>query len=53
VQTLEGSEWALQVIYQIGDVVVFEGHHYRALEAEQALENWTPPTQPALWQQID
>lgn len=53
VQTPEGSEWAPQVIYQIGDVVVFEGHHYRAIEAEQALENWTPSTQPALWQRID
>ena len=51
--TSDGSQWAPQVIYQAGDTVVFEGHHYRATQGHQSLANWTPPTVPALWQRID
>jgi hypothetical protein len=53
VETAEGSVWAPQVIYQTGDVVVYQGHHYRAIQAHQSQDSWTPPTQRALWQQID
>ncbi|KAF4343333.1 carbohydrate-binding module family 12 [Fusarium beomiforme] len=53
VVTSEGIQWAPQVIYQAGDVVVFEGDHFRAIQGHQSLEYWTPPTVPALWQRID
>ena len=49
----EGTVWAAEVIYQTGDVVEFEGHHYMAIQGHQSLDNWTPPSVPALWKQID
>ncbi|KAH7407162.1 hypothetical protein BKA64DRAFT_408571 [Cadophora sp. MPI-SDFR-AT-0126] len=45
--------WAPQVIYNTGDVVEYNGHRYRARQGHQALPDWTPPSQPALWERID
>ena len=53
VQTANGSVWAPQVIYQTGDVVLYQGHHYRAIQEHQSQDGWMPPNVPALWQQID
>lgn len=45
--------WTIQVVYVPGDVVSFEGHHYRALQGGQAIAGWEPPKVPALWTRID
>jgi chitodextrinase len=45
--------WSVQVVYVPGDLVSFQGHHYRAIQGGQAVAGWEPPNVPALWQFVD
>jgi FtsP/CotA-like multicopper oxidase with cupredoxin domain len=44
----QNGDWAVQIIYQIGDRVFFGGHVYRALQQHQATTANSPPN-PAFW----
>jgi hypothetical protein len=44
-----GGVWAPQVIYQVGDIVTFQGHTYQAIQGHQSQPGWEPPNVPALW----
>ncbi|GAA1891962.1 hypothetical protein GCM10009736_70260 [Actinomadura bangladeshensis] len=39
-------------MYNVGDVVTYDGASYRCLRARTARPGWTPPNVPALWQQV-
>lgn len=44
--------WAVGTVYQVGDVVTYNGAQYRCIQAHQAQQGWTPSAVPALWQQV-
>ncbi|NEA26887.1 carbohydrate-binding protein [Actinomadura bangladeshensis] len=44
--------WAAGTVYQVGDVVTYNGASYRCIQAHQAQPGWTPAAVPALWQQV-
>ena len=41
--------WQPQIIYAVGDRVLFNGQLFRALSVHQAQAGQTPPANPALW----
>jgi len=43
--------WEPGVEYVYGDVVSYEGHHYRIIQPHRSQSDWTPPVTPALWGQ--
>jgi len=45
------GDWAVQIIYAVGDRVFFNGHVYRALQAHQATTANGPPN-PAFWELV-
>jgi len=44
------GDWAVQIIYQVGDRVMFNGHVYQALQMNQATNANRPDVAPAVWQ---
>ncbi|WP_082843701.1 carbohydrate-binding protein [Nocardia salmonicida] len=45
--------WQLNAIYNVGDVVTYDGAKYQCRQAHTAYApNWTPPNTPALWQKL-
>jgi FtsP/CotA-like multicopper oxidase with cupredoxin domain len=47
----QNGDWAVQIIYAVGDRVFFGGHVYRALVAHQATTSNGPPN-PAFWELV-
>jgi hypothetical protein len=45
----QNGDWAVQIIYQVGDRVFFQGHVYRALQQHQATAATQPNVTPTLW----
>jgi hypothetical protein len=38
--------------YHVGDVVTFNNHSYKCLQAHTSQTGWEPPNVPALWQAL-
>ena len=47
----QNGDWAVQIIYAVGDRVFFGGHVYRALVQHQATTANSPPN-PAFWELV-
>jgi FtsP/CotA-like multicopper oxidase with cupredoxin domain len=45
----QNGDWAVQIIYQVGDRVFFGGHVYRALQKHQATNANRPDVAPTFW----
>ena len=43
------GDWAVQIIYQVGDPAFFGGHVYRALKKHQATDGTRPDVTPLVW----
>lgn len=43
------SEWAVDTVYAIDDVVTYLESSYRCLQAHTSQVGWEPPNVPALW----
>ena len=39
--------------YHVGDLVSFQGHVYKCIQAHTSQPDWSPPVVPALWQLIN
>jgi chitodextrinase len=50
--TGSSSTWEAWHAYKVGDVVTYNGHTYRCIQAHTSLPGWEPPNVPALWQLI-
>jgi FtsP/CotA-like multicopper oxidase with cupredoxin domain len=48
----QDGDWAVQIIYQVGDRARFNGHIYRALQMHQATATTEPDISPAFWQLV-
>ena len=46
------GDWAVQIIYNVGDRVFFGGHVYQALQQNQATNANRPDVAPAVWQLV-
>ncbi len=46
------GDWAVQIIYNVGDRVFFGGHVYQALQQNQATNANRPDIAPAVWQLV-
>jgi len=44
--------WGYPVAYNVNDIVTYQGHTYKCLQAHTSQAGWTPPAVPALWQLI-
>ncbi|NYD48711.1 streptogrisin C [Actinomadura luteofluorescens] len=44
------GSWAAGTVYQVGDVVTYNGVGYKCIQSHQAQPGWTPENVPALWQ---
>ncbi|HEY2794113.1 MAG TPA: glycosyl hydrolase family 18 protein, partial [Micromonosporaceae bacterium] len=44
--------WVANHAYKIGDLVTYQGHTYKCLQAHTSLVGWEPATTPALWQLV-
>jgi hypothetical protein len=44
--------WTLQVIYAVGDEVMFQGERWRCIQGHQAQTDREPPMVPTLWQRV-
>ncbi len=38
--------------YKVGDLVSFQGHIYKCIQAHTSQPDWSPPVVPALWQLV-
>ena len=47
-----GGTWQANHAYHVGDVVSFNGHNYKCLQAHTSQVGWEPPNVPALWQAL-
>jgi FtsP/CotA-like multicopper oxidase with cupredoxin domain len=45
----QNGDWAVQIIYRVGDRVFFNGHVYRALRQNQATNANRPDVAPTFW----
>jgi FtsP/CotA-like multicopper oxidase with cupredoxin domain len=45
----QNGDWAIQIIYAVGDRVFFQGNVYRALQRHQARAGLEPNAAPAFW----
>ncbi len=45
----DGSAWAPQTPYGVGDTAVYDGIMYVVLQAHTSQLDWTPPVVAALW----
>ena len=52
VRIAAGETWAPQVMYGVGDEVVYQSVRYRAIQAHQSQPGWEPPNVPALWTRV-
>ncbi|CAM2064837.1 M4 family metallopeptidase [Sulfidibacter corallicola] len=43
------TDWEPYTLYQVGDMVLYDGVSYRCLQTHTAYPGWEPPTTPALW----
>jgi chitinase len=50
--TPASGTWVANHAYQVGDVVTYNGHTYRCLQAHTSQVGWEPPNVPALWQLV-
>jgi hypothetical protein len=41
--------WAINVPYEVGDIVIYQGGGYEVVQAHTSQETWAPPATPALW----
>jgi FtsP/CotA-like multicopper oxidase with cupredoxin domain len=48
----QNGDWAVQIIYDVGDRVRFGGHVYRALVRNQATPATRPDLAPAVWELV-
>ncbi len=46
------TAWKSGTSYKVGDIVVYNGITYEALQAETSISTWIPSTSPTLWQAI-
>ena len=42
-------EFEAGIDVEVGDIYVYEGIHYRCLQAHTTADHWTPPANPSLW----
>jgi hypothetical protein len=49
----QNGDWALQIIYNVGDRVFFQGHVYRALKLHQAVAGTEPNVAPTFWELVE
>src|SRR5690348_16637815 len=49
VASLTAPDWAANTAYKVGDLVRYNGHIYKCLQAHTSLSTWTPSAVPALW----
>jgi chitinase len=42
--------WQPNHVYAVGDLVSYNGHNYKCLQAHTSMVGWEPPNVPALWQ---
>ncbi|KAI0344718.1 carbohydrate-binding module family 12 protein [Trametopsis cervina] len=45
-------QWEPETQYNIGDVVVYEGHKYQIVQPHRSQSDWAPPLTPALWARL-
>ncbi|GAA4261036.1 carbohydrate-binding protein [Dactylosporangium darangshiense] len=50
--TSTAAPWVTGHAYHVGDVVSYNGHSYRCLQAHTSQPDWNPPAAPSLWQAI-
>jgi chitinase len=50
--TAPGGTWVPNHAYAVGDVVTYNGHTYKCIQAHMSLVGWEPPNVPALWQML-
>jgi FtsP/CotA-like multicopper oxidase with cupredoxin domain len=48
----QNGDWAVQIVYQIGDRAFFGGHVYRALQLHQATAATQPDIAPTFWELV-
>lgn len=48
----QNGDWAVQIIYQVGDRARFNGHIYRALVQHQATASNEPDIAPSVWELV-
>lgn len=46
-------EWSPTGVYQVGDIVLYNGRQYRAIQAHTANPWWNPTPNPSLWQPVN
>ena len=46
------SAWQPNVAYSVGQLVTYQGHTYKCLQAHTSQVGWEPATTPALWQDM-
>lgn len=47
------TAWRIGQSYAAGDIVIYNGITYRALQSATSIETWNPIAAPALWQAMD
>lgn len=45
-------QWEPDTQYNYGDLVVYEGHQYKIVQAHRSQSDWAPPLTPALWERV-
>lgn len=45
--------WSVDVEYQVGDRISYDGTLYKCLTAHTSQDSWTPPESPSLWVRVD
>jgi hypothetical protein len=48
----QDGDWAVQIVYQVGDLARFQGHIYRALTEHQATAATEPDLAPSVWELV-
>jgi chitinase len=48
----QSGTWQPNHAYAVGDIVTYNGHTYKCIQAHTSLVGWEPPNVPALWQLI-
>jgi hypothetical protein len=51
-RTATSGTWVANHAYSVGDIVTYNGHTYKCLQAHTSQVGWEPPNVPALWQLI-
>lgn len=45
-------EWIINENIEVGDIRIFEGNKYEAIQSHTSLENWKPDETPTLWELV-